>query len=86
VTDDRMRQEAFDPAKRSQIEAELREGEVHSLRPLGLTPDQRAVFDKDKPTDTPEAVSGFRARCALQCKDAPSVEDVRAEIARRRLR
>jgi hypothetical protein len=54
--------------------------------PLGLTPEHRALFEEDQPSDTPEAVSGFLWRCWLQCEDAPSAEAVRAEIDLRRPR
>ena len=51
-----------------------------------LADDQLDVFDEVNPPDTPYGVSQFRARCNLEGIDAPSAEDVRAEIARRRLR
>jgi hypothetical protein len=57
-------------------------GEIEAP-PDFLTDDQLDVFEKDLPTDTPERISGFLWRCNLECADAPSVEDVRAEIALR---
>jgi hypothetical protein len=51
-----------------------------------LADDELDIFEKDNPSDTPEAVSGFLWRCWLQCEDAPSAEAVRAEIDLRRPR
>jgi hypothetical protein len=51
--------------------------------PDHLTDDQLDVFDEVNPPDTPYGVSQFRARCNLEGLDAPSAEDVRAEIALR---